>query len=389
MVCTAHLQTWIGPENGNGVLKTIEGTYEESTNTITVPTMPGSKDELQNTVNGSAESGVKVEITGGGNIDIDSTVSVPGGADVAIKPGNGDTVTINADGDTTAFNVSGGKLTLGGDGGTVTVDGGETDTLNGSSSLITVGTGGTLNITTGATIRNNRLSGGDGGGIRVNGGTVEMTGGNITNCQGVNFGGGVYITSGIFNMSGGTIDHCFATYQSKYTWGGGGVNVRNPGIFNLSGTAVISDNSARLGGGVYVDGGTFNMKGGKILRNVAEGNKDDGNWGGGGVFVTGAGSFTLTGGTISDNNVSGSVTTGGGISINGTPTFECEVSKIGADIIIQGNTHKSAQDQINMKAGVKLAITKNGSPKSLSSRIQILEDTDVKTGLENAYNATP
>ena len=380
---------WIGPENGNGVLKTIEGNYNKSTNTITVPTMPGSKDELQNTVNGSAESGVKVEITGGGNIDIDSTVSVPDGANVTIKPDTGSTVDITASGDTTAFNVSGGELTLGGGGGTVIVDGGETDTLNGSSSLITVGTGGTLNITTGATIRNNRLSGGDGGGIRVNGGTVEMTGGNITNCQGVNFGGGVYITSGIFNMSGGTIDHCFATYQSKYTWGGGGVNVRNPGIFNLSGTAVISDNSARLGGGVYVDGGTFNMKGGKILRNVAEGNKDDGNWGGGGVFVTGAGSFTLTGGTISDNNVSGSVTTGGGISINGTPTFECEVSKIGADIIIQGNTHKSAQDQINMKAGVKLAITKNGSPKSLSSRIQILEDTDVKTGLENAYNATP
>ena len=380
---------WIGPENGNGVLKTIEGTYDESTNTITVPTMPGSKNELQNTVNGSAESGVKVEITGGGNIDIDSTVSVPDGANVTIKPDTGSTVDITASGDTTAFNVSGGELTLGGGGGTVIVDGGESSTPNGSKSLITVGTGGTLNITTGATIRNNRLSGGDGGGIRVNGGTVEMTGGNITNCQGVNFGGGVYITSGIFNMSGGTIDHCFATYQSKYTWGGGGVNVRNPGIFNLSGTAVISDNSARLGGGVYVDGGTFNMKGGKILRNVAEGNKDDGNWGGGGVFVTGAGSFTLTGGTISDNNVSGSVTTGGGISINGTPTFECEVSKIGADIIIQGNTHKSAQDQINMKAGVKLAITKNGSPKSLSSRIQILEDTDVKTGLENAYNATP
>ena len=54
----------IGLEHGNGVLKTIEGTYDESTNTITVPTMPDTKDELQNTVNGSAESGVKVEITG-------------------------------------------------------------------------------------------------------------------------------------------------------------------------------------------------------------------------------------------------------------------------------------------------------------------------------------
>ena len=168
---------WIGPENGNGVLKTIEGNYNKSTNTITVPTMPGSKDELQNTVNGSAESGVKVEITGGGNVTVDSTVSVPGGADVAIKPGSGNPVNINAPGDTTAFNVSGGELTLGGGGGTVTVDGGESSTRNGSKSLITVGTGGTLNITTGATIQNNKMSSGNGGGIAVSGGgTVNMDG---------------------------------------------------------------------------------------------------------------------------------------------------------------------------------------------------------------------
>ena len=78
------------------------------------------------------------------------------------------------------------------------------------------------------------------------------------------------------------------------------------------------------------------------------------------------------------------------ISINGTPTFECEVSKIGTEIIIENNTHNAAQDQINMIAGVKLAITENGSPKSLSSRIQILDAADVKSGLTDAYdNATP
>ena len=43
-----------------------------------------------------------------------------------------------------------------------------------------------------------------------------------------------------------------------------------------------------------------------------------------------------------------------------------------------------------MIAGVKLAITENGSPKSLSSRIQILDAADVKSGLTDAYdNATP
>lgn len=331
-----------------------------------------------------SESFTVAKISSGSSV-IDKPITID--RPIAIAPVPGEDVIITAGIDQPVFEITGGgELTLGGGGGTVTIDGGETDTLNGSSSLITVGIGSTLNITTGTTIQNNRLSAGNGGGITVSGGTVEMTGGTITNCQGVNFGGGVYITSGIFTMSGGTIDNCFATYQTDGTWGGGGVTVGRTGTFNMSDDAIIQNCRARIGGGVYVDGGTFNMEGGEILRNVAEGNKDKGNWGGGGVFVTGAGSFTLTGGTISNNNVSGSVTTGGGISLNGAPTFKCEVDKIGSEIIIQGNTHKSDQDQINMIAGVKLAITENGSPKSLSSRIQILDAANVQAELTNAYN---
>ena len=218
-----------------------------------------------------------------------------------------------------------------------------------------------------------------------------MSGGTIINCQGENFGGGVYIASGTFTMSGGTIDNCFATYQTNATRGGGGVTVSGAGTFNMSGDATIQNCQARMGGGVFVgDNGTFNMGGGTIQENTAQGTQVNGLWGGGGVFVTGTGSFTLTGGTISNNNVSGTSATGGAISINGTPTFRCEVSKIGTEIIIENNTHNAAQDQINMIAGVKLAITENGSPKSLSSRIQILDAADVKSGLTDAYdNATP
>lgn len=318
--------------------------------------------------------------SGSSVIDKPITIDRP----VTIAPGAGENVTITTGVDQPVFEITGG-----GD-GTVTIDGGEIDAPNGSSSLITVGTGGTLHITEGATIQNNRLSAGNGGGITVKGGTVEMTGGTITECQGENFGGGVYITSGTFTMSGGSIDNCFATYQTKATRGGGGVTVIGPGTFNMSGNATIQKCQARMGGGVYVDGGTFNMSGGRIQNNTAQGTQIDGLWGGGGVFVTGTGSFTLTGGTISNNNVSGTSATGGAISLNGTPTFECEVGEIGTGIIIENNTHISAQHQINMIAGVKLAITKDGSPRTLSSRIQILEDTDVKTGLTDAYNnATP
>ena len=382
---------WIGPENGNGVLKTIEGNYNKSTNTITVPTMPGSKDELQNTVNGSAESGVKVEITGGGTITVDSTVSVPGGADVAIKPGSGSTVTVDAPGDTTAFNVSGGELTLGGGGGTVTVDGGESSTRNGSKSLITVGTGGTLNITTGATIQNNKMSSGNGGGIAVSGGgTVNMDGGSITNCQGKSSGGGIHIQNGTFNMSGGTIDNCFATYQDSSTWGGGGVSIGSKGIFNMSGNATIQNCRARIGGGVYVDRGTFNMSGGKILKNAAEGSKPGNAWGGGGVFVTSFSTniFKLTGGYIQNNNVEDTYANSpaGGISVQGG-TFYCVINNIGNSIFISGNQSYKAggsvgtlgPDDVYIRKGVRYATTENGDTKALTTEITTVDGLKTPT----------
>lgn len=336
-----------------------------------------------------SESFTVAKISSGSSV-IDKPITID--RPIAIAPVSGENVTITAGVDQPVFEITdGGELTLGGGGGTVTIDGGEIDAPNGSSSLITVGTGGTLKITTGATIQNNRLSSGNGGGIAVSGGgTVNMDGGSITNCQGKSSGGGIYIQNGTFNMSGGTIDNCFATYQDAATWGGGGVSIGSKGIFNMSGNATIQNCRARIGGGVYVDRGTFNMSGGTIQNNTAEGTQINGLWGGGGVFVTGTGSFTLTGGTISNNNVSGTSATGGAISINGTPTFKCEVSKIGTDITIENNTHKAAQDQINMIAGVKLAITENDSAKTLASRIQILKAADVKSGLTDAYNsATP
>ena len=381
---------WIGPEKGNGVLKTIEGNYNKSTNTITVPTMPGSKDELQNTVNGSAESGVKVEITGGGTITVDSTVSVPGGADVAIKPGSG-SVNINAPGDTTAFNVSGGELTLGGGGGTVTVDGGESSTRNGSKSLITVGTGGTLNITTGATIQNNKMSSGNGGGIAVSGGgTVNMDDGSITNCQGKSSGGGIHIQNGTFNMSGGTIDNCFATYQDAATWGGGGVAIGSKGIFNMSGNATIQNCQARIGGSVYVDGGTFNMSGGTIQNNTAEGSKPGNAWGGGGVFLTGSSTniFKLTGGYIQNNNVEDTYgnSPAGGISVQGG-TFYCVINNIDNSIFISGNQSYKAggrvgtlgPDDVYIRNGVRYATTETGSPQALSADITTVDGLKTPT----------
>ena len=369
---------WIGPENGNGVLKTIEGNYNEKTNTITVPSLPNSRDDLQNMVDGSAESGVKVEITGGGNIDIDSTVSVPGGADVAIKPGNGKVVDINADGDTTAFNVNGGELTLGGGGGTVTVDGGESSTRNGSKSLITVGTGGTLNITTGATIQNNKMSSGNGGGIAVSGGgTVNMDGGSIVGCESDTRAGGIYITGtgSSFVMSSGSISSCYQ-HSSSSGDGGGAVGVYDGGSFTLKGDAQIFGNQARRGGGVMVWSASFTMDGGVIggpseaEGNIAWGSNPD--FGGGAVYVRDNSTFLLKRGTISQNKTTRGDTPGGGIRvISGTFRYiSCTFS--GNTANTDGNGKGRGPD-VFINEGVSYATTENGTTKALTDDITTVD----------------
>ena len=110
-------------------------------------------------------------------------------------------------------------------------------------------------------------------------------------------GGGVYVTGGTFTMKGGTIQNC------KAYWGGG-VYVTG-GTFTMSGKATITNNIAGDGGGVYVDSNvTFNMSGGMITGNTAVSNKGaviDTTTGGGGVYTKGT--FNFTGGQISGNKV--------------------------------------------------------------------------------------
>jgi hypothetical protein len=89
---------------------------------------------------------------------------------------------------------------------------------------------------------------------------------------------------------------------------GGGVSVFD-GSFTMTG-GEISGNTvtgSSAGGGVFVAGGSFTMSGGSIIRNTNEYN------GGGGVDF-GGDTFTMTGGTIAYNTAANS---GGGVSFIG------------------------------------------------------------------------
>ena len=119
---------------------------------------------------------------------------------------------------------------------------------------------------------------------------------------------------GTFNMYGGEITGN-ETYE--ITVGGGGVYVAKNGVLNMSGSAVISGNtvckgtafSAGSGGGVNVNGGTFNMSGGTISNNTAE-------IYGSGVYVDAKGVFKMSGGTITEN------LRNGGVALSDASTFD-------------------------------------------------------------------
>ena len=109
-----------------------------------------------------------------------------------------------------------------------------------------------------------------GGGVYVApGGKLNMTGGSIVGCQ-AKFGGGVYLdnndqTGGFseFTMTDSRIIGCTASDN------GGGVAVDPACKFTMDNGSEIRSCTARMGGGVYINGGDTNGNGVFTLRNGA------------------------------------------------------------------------------------------------------------------------
>jgi hypothetical protein len=139
-------------------------------------------------------------------------------------------------------------------------------------------------------------------------GEFVMVGGEISG-NASQTGGGVMIYKGSMTMTGGSIHHNINTNYSNVPGDGGGVYVNEYTSFTLSG-GTISENGGtktETGGGVCVNGnGLFTMTDGEILNNSSITK-------GGGVYIVAYGEFILSGGTIS-GNTSGA---GGGVSASG------------------------------------------------------------------------
>jgi hypothetical protein len=112
-------------------------------------------------------------------------------------------------------------------------------------------------------------------------------------------GGGVFVNSGTFTMEGSAL-----VSGNTASYGGG---VHNGGTFTMQDTAWVSGNTASSsGGGVYIGEGTFTMQGfASVSGNMASY--------GGGVNVISGGTFTMQG----NASVSGSTAgVGGGVYVS-------------------------------------------------------------------------
>ena len=154
-----------------------------------------------------------------------------------------------------------------------------------------------------------------GGGVFIyNNGKFTMEGGNIIRNFGY-YGSGVYVDSGTFSMKGGYISK--NGYTSSRTCGSGGGVCVNSGKFIMTGGSIDANRASSNGAGVNIsNGGEFEMSGGSIISNNTT--TTDGGYGGG-VYVFGddnnSGTFTMNGGVIQGN----SSDRGGGVSVQHKP----------------------------------------------------------------------
>ena len=182
---------------------------------------------------------------------------------------------------------------------------------------------GTITVTGGVITHS---TGKNGSGIFMEeNGTFTMYGGTICgNYNSTAVGAGVRATQSKIIMSGGAISGNVAGSPDRNK-DGGGVNLKgDESSFDMSGNAMITDNTAKgFGGGVSMTGGTggkasFTMSGNaKITGNMCFGSA----CGGAGVYASG-GKFTMNdNAAISDNHSQSERGSGGGVFVSKNATF--------------------------------------------------------------------
>ncbi|ULQ60757.1 hypothetical protein K7I13_05670 [Brucepastera parasyntrophica] len=146
------------------------------------------------------------------------------------------------------------------------------------------------------------------GAVGVNG-MVDITGTNANDLYAtyppiILMGAGTGDNAGILDAEGGSGSERRVLYMEN-------ADVTLADNLTLTGGYGGTLNNTKYGGGVHVNGGTFTMSGGTISDNLTGDS-------GGGVYVTGSGSFIMSGGNI----VSNTAISGGAVYITTASEFE-------------------------------------------------------------------
>lgn len=244
--------------------------------------------------------------------------------------------------------------------GTGKITGGDVGNDHGGGVYVDKGTF----VLNGGTITGNRATEGAGVYVGEEKSKFEMTGGTISGNSAIHQGGGVYVhNDGKFTMSGGIISGNSVTEKADTTYGGGGVYTA--GIFTMSGTGKISDNTSNhFGGGVVVSGSNAQFI---LINGTISGNKS-GTYGGG-VHVSSSGTVNMRGGSISGNETEIG-RGGGGVSVSGG-TFTMENGSISGNTSSYGGGLYLTAGSFTMTGG---AIS--GNEASLGSCVYMDTDFD-------------
>jgi fibronectin type 3 domain-containing protein len=152
-----------------------------------------------------------------------------------------------------------------------------------------------------------------------------------------------------------------------------GIYIGNNGRFTMKGGEISANTLSGNGGGVYVDSNcTFTMEGGEISANTVSGSN-----GGGGVYVSGSGTFTMKGGEISGNTASSSsdgfysYSYGGGVYVESSGTFTMKGGKI------SGNTASTSTSSYSYSGSYPYSFSYGGGVYVESSGTFTMEGGEI------------
>ncbi|WP_116790506.1 T9SS type A sorting domain-containing protein [Flavobacterium psychrotrophum] len=213
---------------------------------------------------------------------------------------------------------------------------------------------GILTVNTGTEITGNIANGaaGSGGGILNDaGGRLTVNGALISDNTSNRAGGGIEDNSG----ANGQVTLTNITLTDNVTnnspGNGGGLHVTGAGTVSISGGTVSGNEAGAEGGGLWNGTGTMNIDGTLITNNTASGALAD--QGGGGIYNLNGGTVTIINATISNNVADGAAGSGGGI-LNDVGS-QLSVT----DTEISGNTAARAGGGIEDNSGTSTIVLTN------------------------------